>query len=72
MRTFCTSFFVVLGLYIHTKSENPKPIIAEWYARDEAGNPSKVVTLIRIQQLFSLIFFIEKNKDQVMVFLLFM
>jgi hypothetical protein len=35
------------GVYIHTKSENPKPIIAEWYARDEAGNPIKLTNPVK-------------------------
>lgn len=35
------------GLYIHTKSENPKPIIAEWYARDESGNPIKLTNPVK-------------------------
>lgn len=35
------------GLYIHTKSENPKPIVAEWYARDEAGNPIKLTNAVK-------------------------
>lgn len=35
------------GLYIHTKSDNPKPIIAEWYAKDEAGNPIKLTNPVK-------------------------
>ena len=35
------------GVYIHTKSENPKPIIAEWYARDESGNPIKLTNPVK-------------------------
>lgn len=35
------------GVYVHTKSENPKPIIAEWYARDESGNPIKLTNPVK-------------------------
>ena len=35
------------GVYVNTKSEHPKPIIAEWYARDESGNPIKLTSPVK-------------------------
>lgn len=35
------------GVYVNTKSENPEPIIAEWYARDESGNPIKLTSPVK-------------------------
>lgn len=35
------------GIYVHTTSDKPQPIIAEWYAFDQSENPIKINTAVK-------------------------